>query len=119
MDLKSSNYLSIGAFARLSGIRRANLIYYDEIGLFSPKSKGENGYRYYSYDQLDAVYIIHSLKEIGVPLKEIKTYLETRTPEKMIALFSEQKRQVDREIEKLRSISSMMQSRIELTQQGQ
>ena len=39
--------LTVGQLAKLLGIKNRTLHYYDEIGLFSPNVKGENGYRYY------------------------------------------------------------------------
>lgn len=46
MNQKST--MPIREFARLTGIRPANLRFYDQIGLLSPELRGENGYRYYS-----------------------------------------------------------------------
>ncbi|MGM0232234.1 MerR family DNA-binding transcriptional regulator [Enterococcus sp. AZ094] len=44
--------LKVSEMARLARINPRTLHYYDEIGLFQPNSKDENGYRYYSLDQL-------------------------------------------------------------------
>lgn len=118
MEVDIKNYLPIGEFARLSGIKRKNLIFYDEIGLFSPEITKENGYRYYSYRQLDTVNVIYAMKEIGMPLKDIKIYLNKRTPDDLVQLFSEQKKLIDQEIQKLKRISSMMQTRMILTKES-
>lgn len=112
------SYVSIGEFARLSGICRKTLIFYDEIGLFSPEIVAENGYRYYSHHQIDTATVIFALREIGMPLKEIKIYLDQRSPEMLVTLFSKQKKRVDREIKKLRQISRMMESRIAMTRES-
>ena len=39
--------LTTAQFAKLHEVNKRTLHYYDEIGLFSPREKGENGYRYY------------------------------------------------------------------------
>lgn len=115
MDTQAN--LSISDFARLSGVSRQTLIYYDKIGLFSPDTVDSlNGYRYYSYRQLDVISVIYALKEIGTPLKEIKVYLDERTPERMVTLFKERKAKIDEEIRSLRYISKMMESRIRMTE---
>ena len=44
-------YFTTGDFAKLHGVNKRTLHYYDEAGLFSPQHKGENGYRYYSFEQ--------------------------------------------------------------------
>lgn len=47
--MKNKKYLyTTGQFAKLNGVNKRTLHYYDEIGLFSPEFKGENGYRYYT-----------------------------------------------------------------------
>ncbi|EET87346.1 transcriptional regulator, MerR family [Clostridium carboxidivorans P7] len=68
--ISSKKYLSIGAFSKLVGISRKNLIYYDEVGILKPAFVKENGYRYYSYSQIDEVSIILALKDLDVPLKK-------------------------------------------------
>ena len=47
MEKKSELYFTTGEFARILGVRKHTLFHYDEIGLFSPALKEENGYRYY------------------------------------------------------------------------
>lgn len=41
------NYLTISEFSKISEISRKTLIFYDNIGLFSPEYTASNGYRYY------------------------------------------------------------------------
>ena len=78
------NKISTGTFAKLCGVPKKTLLYYDEIGLFQPDHIAENGYRYYSYRQFEVLSVILALREIGMPLKEIKEYIDNRTPENMI-----------------------------------
>ncbi|MDF9824149.1 DNA-binding transcriptional MerR regulator/effector-binding domain-containing protein [Breznakia sp. PF5-3] len=112
-------YLSIGQFARASGISRKNLIYYDSIGVFSPEIVLDNGYRYYYYRQLYTMNMIWTLKEIGMPLKEIKKFTDSRTPEKMIALFTKQKKTIEEEIDKLTQIKDMMDMQMEMAKEAE
>ncbi len=62
--------------AQMSGVSIRTLHHYDEIGLLSPKRNPENGYREYSEANIDTLQQILFLKEIGLPLKAIKTRLE-------------------------------------------
>lgn len=117
--MNKKDYLSIGEFAKLSGIQRKNLIYYDTIKLFSPEIKLDNGYRYYNYRQLYSVSMILALKEIGMPLKDIQTKMGNRTPKVMIELFNEQKAKVDDEINKLNQIKAMMEMHIKFMEESQ
>ena len=47
-----SLYFTAGQFARLHQLNKRTLHYYDDIGLFSPAYKGENGYRYYTINRV-------------------------------------------------------------------
>ena len=88
------NKISTGTFAKLCGVPKKTLLYYDEIGLFQPDHIAENGYRYYSYRQFEVLSVILALREIGMPLKEIKEYIDNRNPENMIRLFHEEDRKI-------------------------
>lgn len=106
--MDKSKLLTISEFAALSGIKRANLIYYDEIEVLKPVYRGKNNYRLYSYMQLDLAYVILSLRNMGISLDEIKEYAQGRSPNKALELFSKHIQTVDHEIEKLQWIKEIM-----------
>ena len=65
--MKNKKYLyTTGQFAKLNGVNKRTLHYYDEIGLFSPEIKGENGYRYYTCFQTVQLELILILRKIGL-----------------------------------------------------
>lgn len=107
--MKDKSYMPIKEFSRLTGIKRENLRYYDQIGLLSPEFRGKNGYRYYTRSQLTTAYLIISLREIGISIDEIKKYIDIRTPQQMFYLFSTQKKHILTEIKKLKRILEIMQ----------
>lgn len=114
-----SNRMKISEFAQATGITRRNLLFYDEIGLLSPAMVDKNNkYRYYAYHQIDTANVITVLREIGMPLKEIKAYLCDRSPEKLIAMLNTQKRIVQKKVIFLIQISDMLDTRIDLTEKG-
>ena len=108
MDKKLEIYFSTGEFAKLCGVKKQTLFHYDEIGLFSPTLITENGYRYYSYRQLYSFTMILTLKNLHMPLKDIKTYLDTRTPETYIQLLEEKLSEVDTAIANLTQIKNRL-----------
>lgn len=63
-------------FAKLHHLNKRTLHYYDDIGLFSPMYKGENGYRYYDYMQSMELENIRMLKELHMSIEEIKSYMQ-------------------------------------------
>ncbi|MEN2768895.1 MerR family transcriptional regulator [Ornithinibacillus xuwenensis] len=69
--------LSIGEFSKICRVSTKTLRYYDEIGLITPDEiNAENGYRYYSINQLKRMLFINRLKSYHFSLDEIKAILE-------------------------------------------
>lgn len=109
MKLKKS--LKISEMARIAKLNTRTLHYYDEIGLFSPESKDENGYRYYAIEQLIDLGIILSLKELDMPLKEIKSVLasDIDTSKKIL----EKKRvELDEKIQHLTDVKRIIERKL-------
>ena len=67
--------LTTSQFAKIHGLNKRTLHYYDTIGLFSPHYKGDNNYRYYDDSQSIQLEYIRMLKELNMSIKEIKEYL--------------------------------------------
>ena len=97
-------YLSAGRFAALVGTTKETLFHYDEIGLFVPKRRGTNGYRYYAMDQMETFDVIGMLRELGMPLAEIRNYLEQRSPEKFGVLLEQEEKVVREKMQRLREM---------------
>lgn len=69
--------LSIGEFSNICKVSTKTLRYYAQIGLILPiEINPENGYRYYSIDQLETMLLINRLKSYHFSLDEIKQILE-------------------------------------------
>lgn len=114
--MKDQAYMPISEFSRLTGIKRENLRYYDQIGLLSPECRGENGYRYYTQRQLSTAYLIYSLRELGISIEEIKKYIDRRTPQKMFSLFNSQKEYILKEMKKLERTLEIMELYVDMAE---
>lgn len=110
--------LKISEFSYISGIKRKNLIYYDEIGLLSPERVLENGYRLYARRQLETVSVIEALREVGMPLCDIRSHLDERTPASLIELFTAQRKHMEEKIQRLERIEAMIDTRLGITRRG-
>ncbi|MER0122511.1 MerR family transcriptional regulator [Streptococcus sp. ZJ100] len=83
--------------AQLSGVSIRTLHHYDHIGLLCPQ-KAENGYRYYTEENLEQLQQILFYKYLGFPLKNIRELLGNDTDhlaqleEQLLLLTAEQKR---------------------------
>lgn len=108
--MENSNlYFTTGEFAKILGVKKHTLFHYDEIGLFSPMIKKENGYRYYYVWQIDTFEAIRALQKVGMSLGEIKAYMEKRSPELFFQLVKEKKEKLDQEIQRLQEIKKFLQ----------
>ena len=109
--MNSNRYLTTGEFAKLTGVTKHTLFYYDKIQLFSPDIKAENGYRFYSLEQLEAFDVIQILRELNMPLEEIKTYMNSRSPHHLLELFQKESQLIDKQIKKLTHIKNWIEKK--------
>ena len=113
------NYFSTGEFAKLCNINKKTLFYYDEIGLFKPEIVKENGYRYYSVYQLEVFDIIHTLRDLGVPLKQIKSFIDERNPKSVVKFFEYKTGEIENEIKQLRRKQEIMSNKIKIIKEAE
>jgi DNA-binding transcriptional MerR regulator len=97
--------LSIGRFARLSGLSVGALRHYDETGLLAPAEVDRfTGYRRYRRDQLETARAIGRLRDLEVPLETIRAMLATDDPAERQRLLGEQRARVEARIYRLQRI---------------
>ena len=76
MTLSTAQLLSIGRFARTTGLTIRTLRRYDAIGLLVPAHVDEDtGYRWYTLEQARHGEAIRRLRELDVPLEEVRELL--------------------------------------------
>jgi DNA-binding transcriptional MerR regulator len=69
-------WMGISEFARQSRLSPKALRLYDELGLLPPaRVDPDTGYRWYSAEQLEGAGLVASLRQLGVPLAQIKVLL--------------------------------------------
>ncbi|GAB3828256.1 MerR family transcriptional regulator [Kribbella italica] len=69
--------VSISAFARRVGLTPSALRFYDDCGALRPAVVDEgNGYRYYAPDQEQRARLLRDLREIDLPLPEVRRVLD-------------------------------------------
>lgn len=109
----SNGFFTISDFAKLMGISRQTLIYYDRIGLFKPIKTLDNGYRLYSRSQINVISLISMLGEMGVPLKEIKGIVDSISPDAAIEILKKQRNEAEEKLRRLRMLEEMISHRID------
>ncbi|GAA1637531.1 MerR family transcriptional regulator [Kribbella alba] len=69
--------LTISAFARRVGLTPSALRFYDDCGLLRPAEVDEqNGYRYYAPEQEQRAALLRDLREIDLPLADVRVVLD-------------------------------------------
>jgi len=116
--MKENDFLTIKEFAARTGISESTLRHYDDIKLFQPIKRGENGYRYYSPAQTIMVKLINVLTNLDIPLKTISEMQKTKTPKRMLELFHNQELELNRELFRLQQAYAVLHAYHELIQQG-
>ncbi|MEG0327842.1 MAG: MerR family transcriptional regulator [Erysipelothrix sp.] len=101
-----ANLLSISEFQKLVETTRETLLHYDEIGLFKPTMRAENGYRYYSVNQVQDFLYIKALRDMQLPLQSIAEIRNGKTD----SLF-ELKNSIDGSIFALETTKAMIEAR--------
>lgn len=109
--MKNNRYLTAGEFARTAGTTKDTLFHYDDIGLFSPEIRADNGYRYYSIEQLETFDVIYTLRELDMPLSQIRHYLEHRSPRAFLELLRKEEEIVQRKIRLLKQTRKWIQGK--------
>lgn len=95
---------SIGQASEMIGVPIATIRYYESVQLCTPSFTDVNtGYRYYSIDDIFKLDLIRCLgRQLGMPLKQIRSFLkESQDPEAIVKYLQQQEVAIDRDIEKL------------------
>ena len=100
-----------GEFARLTGVNKRTLHYYDEIGLFSPAQKGSNGYRYYTYEQSLTLEMLLALREAGMSINEIRHYMDHRSARLFHEMVRQKTSEIDASVRRLKAIKEILEEK--------
>lgn len=106
-----SLYFTAGQFARLHQLNKRTLHYYDDIGLFSPAYKGENGYRYYTYQQSAQLENILAMRQLNMSIEEIAAYLKHPNPQDFLKISQNKIEEIDQQIQQLQVLKQVFEQR--------
>ncbi|MGH8959763.1 MAG: MerR family transcriptional regulator [Jatrophihabitantaceae bacterium] len=96
--------LTIGQFATFTQLSVRTLRRYHEAGLLEPASVDpDTGYRYYTTQQIPAAQVIHRLRQLDVPLAEVKSILATDDPQQRAELVARHLDRLEDELDRTRA----------------
>ncbi len=105
---------SISEVARELNLTAYTLRYYDKEGLMPFIKRTESGTRLFKESDIDALRIIECLKSTGMPIKEIKDFIDwcsdgDSTLQKRYDMFMERKASVEAQMEELKKTMELIE----------
>lgn len=101
--------MTTAQFAKLHKVNKRTLHYYDYIGLFSPKYKGDNGYRYYVSSQSMDFEFIKMLKELNMSIEEIRELISDCNEDRFLNIAVTKQKEIDIAIYKLQQTKAVLE----------
>lgn len=95
---------SIGQASEMIGVPIPTIRYYESVELCKPSFiDADSGYRYYSIDDIFRLDLIRCLgRQLGMPLKQIRSFLsECQDPEAIKKYLQQQEQSIDMQIQEL------------------
>ena len=91
--------VTIGDFSRASQLSVKTLRHYHEVGLLEPSEVDpDNGYRYYSEEQIPLAQVIRRLRGLQMPVADVKSMLAAADSEERNRLIVEHLDRLEREL---------------------
>src|SRR5512139_672179 len=90
--------MPIGVFSRMTGLSHRALRLYAERDLLRPAYVDEaTGYRYYDVHSIRAAEMIRLLRRLGVPLGEMRLYIDAAATDRLEEILAQQKQRLEQE----------------------
>ncbi len=109
-----STYYTIGQVASQLQIPPSTLRYYDREGLLPFVARSEGGVRMFRQSDLEWLSLIECLKHTGMPLKDIRTFIDwcmagDETIGQRLEIIQRQKQAVEEQIAALQEVLGVLQ----------
>ncbi len=105
-------YLTIGEVANLFSIATSQIRFYEKKGLLNPFLIDDNGYRLFSYEELNILEIIITFRKLNLSIAEIKEILHQKDDYDFLEVLDKTEQKIDEEMMMLkRSLASIRKLR--------
>ncbi len=95
--------------AKFFGVTNDTIRYYDKVGIISPKKDKLNNYRYYDRGDIICFSYVFELRNIDLPLSQIKTMLNNSSLEYAANTMQEHEQAIEEKIKELQRLKSVVQ----------
>ncbi|MEH6445508.1 MAG: MerR family transcriptional regulator [Oceanospirillaceae bacterium] len=94
--------LTISQLAKKIGISRTSILYYERERLLLPKSRSENGYRWYGKDEIERLKKIMAYRSFGIPVAKLSSLLNKAPEDSQKQILLDQFNALEQGIQQLR-----------------
>lgn len=108
-------YITIGELADFLKINVSTIRYYEREGLITPSKLNESNYRLYDFDKLDRMENILLLRELDIPLKDLRELLRDYSLEKYNNLLKKSYDNLEKKLEILNEKKQAINEKLNFT----
>jgi DNA-binding transcriptional MerR regulator len=106
--------VTIGNFSRMTYLSIKALRYYHEVGLLEPADvEPTSGYRLYRPEQVATAQVIRRLRDLDMPLEDIRAVLDAKDVTGRNAVIVEHLRRMERQLEQTQATVSSLRALLE------
>ena len=91
--------MNISDLSKLSGLNAPTIRYYEQIKLLPKAKRKANGYREYTTQDLQQLFLIKQAQQVGFSLAEIKTFLPTHVAgwdqDKLVYILNQKVKEIE------------------------
>ena len=74
--------------------------------------------RYYTVAQIEVFNVIHMLRELDMPLSDIKAYLDRRSPQELVSLLKTEEEKLHSRLKSMQRMEKLIHRKADLTCQA-
>lgn len=94
---------SVSQLAKLCGVSRTTILYYEKKGLLKPSNRSENGYRWYGDEKVILLKSILTYRSYGLPVSQLKDIIDHGDDAVREKILRKQFEALEHEINELRN----------------
>src|SRR5271156_5500659 len=107
--------LSVGDFSKMTHLSVKTLRHYHDVGLLEPAEVNPgNGYRYYEPAQIPIAQVIRRLRDLDMPIPEVKSVLAANDSNSRNAIISAHLDRLEAELAQTRASVESLRNILEL-----
>lgn len=110
---------SVNDISKYFSIPKQTIRFYEDKGLIHSHRDSQNGYRYYTYEDINQIFDLAIFHPLGSNLQELNTLLNKGDPDDYQSMLLQKKHELQEKINHLQSLNMQIDSIVGKIQQAQ